>query len=232
MLAFTFIPSLPDPNPLQYTEFTMHLTEVCVLISLMGAGLALDRPLGLAPVVDHLADAGPCDAALHRRADPAGLGVLGLGLGRRAARGRAPSRPPTRCSPPKSRWASRPMKRTKRRAARTRSGSASPPRPASTMDSPFPLFTWPSPSASSERRRAEWFVHWFTVDLLWRIGAGVLLGWLAGKALAGSSSRPGMKRSGCPPTPKGSWRWRPPSWPTVRRKWSTAMASSPSSSAP
>ena len=47
MLAFTFIPSLPDPDPVQYGDFTTHLTEVCVLISLMGAGLALDRPIGL-----------------------------------------------------------------------------------------------------------------------------------------------------------------------------------------
>ena len=44
ILAFTLLPDLPDPDPVQYADFTTHLTEVCVIISLMGAGLALDRP--------------------------------------------------------------------------------------------------------------------------------------------------------------------------------------------
>ncbi len=45
ILAFTLLPDLPDPDPVQYGgDFTTHLTEVCVIISLMGAGLALDRP--------------------------------------------------------------------------------------------------------------------------------------------------------------------------------------------
>ena len=44
MLAFTLLPDLPSPDPVQYADFTTHLTEVCVIISLMGAGLALDRP--------------------------------------------------------------------------------------------------------------------------------------------------------------------------------------------
>ncbi|MDQ1623147.1 MAG: sodium/hydrogen antiporter, partial [Actinomycetota bacterium] len=47
MLAFALIPELPDPDPVQHGEVVTHLTEVCVIISLMGAGLALDRPLGL-----------------------------------------------------------------------------------------------------------------------------------------------------------------------------------------
>ena len=46
MLAFTVIKALPDPDLVKYGEFTTHLTEICVIISLMGAGLALDRPLG------------------------------------------------------------------------------------------------------------------------------------------------------------------------------------------
>ena len=44
ILAFTLLPDLPDPDPVHYGEFTTHLTEICVIISLMGAGLALDRP--------------------------------------------------------------------------------------------------------------------------------------------------------------------------------------------
>ena len=41
MAAFALIPSLPNPNPVEHSDFVMHLAEVCVIISLMGAGLAL-----------------------------------------------------------------------------------------------------------------------------------------------------------------------------------------------
>src|SRR5687768_18411509 len=44
--VFWLLGDLPDPDPVQHAGFTMHLTEVCVIISLMGAGLALDRPIG------------------------------------------------------------------------------------------------------------------------------------------------------------------------------------------
>ena len=46
VLAFALIDALPTANPLKYPAFTLHLTELCVLVSLMGAGLALDRRPG------------------------------------------------------------------------------------------------------------------------------------------------------------------------------------------
>nr|CAA9353237.1 MAG: Na+/H+ antiporter [uncultured Nocardioidaceae bacterium] len=46
VLGFTFVDALPYPDPLSYGPSTVHLTELCVIISLMGAGLALDRPVG------------------------------------------------------------------------------------------------------------------------------------------------------------------------------------------
>jgi NhaP-type Na+/H+ or K+/H+ antiporter len=46
VLVFTLVDDLPTPDPLAHPSITTHLAEVCVLISLMGAGLALDRPLG------------------------------------------------------------------------------------------------------------------------------------------------------------------------------------------
>jgi len=46
ILIFSFAKDLPDPDPLKYSEVTIHLSEVCVIISLMGAGLALDRRVG------------------------------------------------------------------------------------------------------------------------------------------------------------------------------------------
>ena len=46
ILAFTVLPDLPDPDPIEHNSIALHLTELCVVISLMGAGLALDRPAG------------------------------------------------------------------------------------------------------------------------------------------------------------------------------------------
>lgn len=46
ILAFALLPALPDPDPMAGGDLALHLTEVCVLVSLMGAGLALNRPVG------------------------------------------------------------------------------------------------------------------------------------------------------------------------------------------
>jgi NhaP-type Na+/H+ or K+/H+ antiporter len=40
------LPGLPAVDPLEHGAVTEHLTEVVVIISLMGAGLAIDRPFG------------------------------------------------------------------------------------------------------------------------------------------------------------------------------------------
>ncbi len=46
MLVFALPSELPVPDPLRYAGVTEHLTEVCVIVALMGAGLKLDRPIG------------------------------------------------------------------------------------------------------------------------------------------------------------------------------------------
>ncbi|MBT8796830.1 IS3 family transposase [Microbacterium flavum] len=45
IIVFALIPDLPDPHPSEHPDVTLHLTEICVLVSLMGAGLAINRPL-------------------------------------------------------------------------------------------------------------------------------------------------------------------------------------------
>jgi NhaP-type Na+/H+ or K+/H+ antiporter len=44
--AFALVDALPSPDPMAHETATVHLTELVVLVSLMGAGLALDRPVG------------------------------------------------------------------------------------------------------------------------------------------------------------------------------------------
>lgn len=45
-IGFAVLPGLPDPTPAQNPAFILHLSEICVIVSLMGAGLALNRPVG------------------------------------------------------------------------------------------------------------------------------------------------------------------------------------------
>ena len=46
MLVFALPLGLPRVDPLAHPELTQHLSEVCVIVALMGAGLKIDRPLG------------------------------------------------------------------------------------------------------------------------------------------------------------------------------------------
>jgi NhaP-type Na+/H+ or K+/H+ antiporter len=46
LLVFGLPLGLPEPDPLRHPALTEHLTEVGVIVALMGAGLKIDRPLG------------------------------------------------------------------------------------------------------------------------------------------------------------------------------------------
>jgi len=46
MLVFALPTGLPDADPLANVELTEHLTEIGVIVALMGAGLRIDRPVG------------------------------------------------------------------------------------------------------------------------------------------------------------------------------------------
>lgn len=45
-LVFAVVPALPDPDPLAHPDIAEHLTEIGVIVALMGAGLKLDRKIG------------------------------------------------------------------------------------------------------------------------------------------------------------------------------------------
>ena len=44
MLLYALIPALPTANPLEHEQFTLHLTEMVVIVSIMGTGLKIDEP--------------------------------------------------------------------------------------------------------------------------------------------------------------------------------------------
>src|ERR1041384_2814213 len=46
VLVFALPLGLPAAYPLAHPKLTEHLTEICVIVALMGAGLKIDRPFG------------------------------------------------------------------------------------------------------------------------------------------------------------------------------------------
>ncbi|HZH36226.1 MAG TPA: cation:proton antiporter, partial [Flavisolibacter sp.] len=47
MLIYGLVPALPDANPFYNPSVAVHLTELVVIISLMGTGLKIDQPFSL-----------------------------------------------------------------------------------------------------------------------------------------------------------------------------------------
>ncbi|SNR62337.1 MULTISPECIES: cation:proton antiporter [Hymenobacter] len=47
MLVFGLPLGLPNPNPVEHSTFTMHLTEICATVALTGTGLKIDRKFSL-----------------------------------------------------------------------------------------------------------------------------------------------------------------------------------------
>jgi NhaP-type Na+/H+ or K+/H+ antiporter len=182
MLAFTLIPSLPDPDPLQHGDFVAHLTEVCVIISLMGAGLALDRPVGRkawSTTWRMLGLAMPlCIVGLTLL----GMWLLGLGLG--AALLVAASLAPTDPVLASEVQVGEPADQDEHadKEDEVRFGLTSEAGLNDGLAFPFVYLAiaisvvGASPSA--------WFGEWFGLDVLWRLAVGLLVGFLTGKLLA------------------------------------------------
>lgn len=182
MAAFALIPTLPDPDPLVHGDFTTHLAEVCVIISLMGAGLALDRPLGRkswATTWRLLAIAMPlCIIALTLL----GLWFLGLGLG--AALLVASSLAPTDPVLASEVQVGEPADEADEaeREDEVRFGLTSE---AGLNDGlAFPFVYLAIAISMVGASPSEWFPAWFGIDVLWRLGVGLLLGFGTGKLLA------------------------------------------------
>ncbi len=181
-VAFWLLGDLPDPDPVLHADFTMHLTEVCVIISLMGAGLALDRPVGRrrwATTWRMLGIAMPlCMLGLTLL----GLWVLGLGLAAAllVAAVLAPTDPVLASEVQVGEPADEDEETDKEDEVRFGLTSE-----AGLNDGlAFPFVYLAIAMSVVGTSPSDWFPEWFAVDVLWRIGMGVLLGFGTGKILA------------------------------------------------
>jgi sodium/hydrogen antiporter len=179
VLGFALIDRLPTPDPLASGEATLRLTEACVIISLMGAGLALDRPVGW-----HRWRTTWRLLAITMPLTMVATGLLGwwlLGVGPAAAMLLAAVLAPTDPVLASEVQVGEPTddedSEDEARFALTSE--------AGLNDSLAFPFTYAAVAmATVAAAPAAWFGGWLAVDVLWRVAVGVLVGLLIGRALA------------------------------------------------
>ncbi|TIW75483.1 MAG: sodium:proton antiporter [Mesorhizobium sp.] len=182
-------------NPLENRILTERLTEFVVIVALMGAGLKLDRPVswrGWESSWRLLGIAMPLTIA--------GITILGwsiLGLGISAALLLGAALAPTD-----------PVLASDIQVGPPQSGKEDEVRFALTSEAglndgaAFPFVYLAIAIALSNASGEPFFRHWFIVDVVWKIAAGVGIGWLGGKAMGYLTFRL-PKRSGLSETRDG-----------------------------
>jgi sodium/hydrogen antiporter len=175
VFAFPDVPGAA-PHPREYLKITERLTEFVVIVALMGAGLKLDRPiawvsaaltwrlLGIAMPLTIVAIAVLANA------------LLGLGLA--AAVLLAACLAPTD-----------PVLASDIQVGPPRAGEEDEVRFALTSEAglndglAFPFVNLAIAVALASETGEPWFGEWLMVDVMWKLGAGCVIGWVTGRGL-------------------------------------------------
>lgn len=179
-IAFSLIDRLPDPDPLEHDLVAQHLAELCVIVSLMGAGLALNRPAGWRRWMSTwrlLAITMPLTIV--------GVGLLGgwlLGLGAAAAvllaAALAPTDPVLASEVQVGEPSDDPDEEDETRFALTSEAGLND-------GLAFPFVYAAIAIATAGLAPSGWLGRWLLLDVFWRISVGVVvgigLGWLLRK---------------------------------------------------
>ncbi|MCE6994237.1 cation:proton antiporter [Saccharothrix sp. S26] len=178
-VAFGLVGPLPDPDPTAHGTLTLHLTELCVIVSLMGAGLALNRPFGLRGWSTTWRLLGVTMPVTMLAVALLGWGALGLGVASSLllAAVLAPTDPVLAGEVQVAEPADDPDEREdEARFALTSEAGLND-------GLAFP-FTYAAVAISVVGAApAAWLPQWLLVDVLWRLACGVLVGLLTGWAL-------------------------------------------------
>ncbi|WP_455272899.1 cation:proton antiporter [Rhizobium herbae] len=174
LLAWSPFPLLPRFNPLENREFTERMTEIVVIVALMGAGLKLDRPMGWrrwGTTWRLLGIAMPLTIAALAFL---GSWILGLGVASALLLGA--------CLAPTD-----PVLASDVQVGPPRTGEEDEVRFALTSEAglndglSFPFVHLSVAMALAAKDGGDLFAHWALIDVVWRLGAGVVLGWALGK---------------------------------------------------
>ena len=179
-LAFVVIEPLPDPDPIRYAEVTLRLTELCVIISLMGAGIALDRPVGLRGWSTTWRLLGITMPLTMIAVGLLGWSLLGLSVAASVlvAGALAPTDPVLATEV----QVGEPAENLKENEDEPRFALTSE---AGLNDGLAFPFTYAAVTISLVGTHpGDWLPKWLAVDVLWRLTAGTLVGLLAGWVLA------------------------------------------------
>jgi NhaP-type Na+/H+ or K+/H+ antiporter len=176
---FAMFPAMPDPDPRVSSVLTVHVTELCVIVSLMGAGLALNRPPGWrrwATTWRLLAITMPLSMLA--------VGALGgglLGLGVAASLLLAATLAPTDPVLATEVQVAEPVENPEEADDEARFALTSE---AGLNDGlAFPFVYAAIAISLAGAAPGGWLGHWLAVDVAWRLGVAVLLGWATGRLL-------------------------------------------------
>jgi len=176
VVIWSAFPSLVGVNPLENRYVTERLTEFVVIVALMGAGLKLDRPIswrGWETSWRLVGIAMPLTIAAITL-----LGWTFLGLGVAAALLLGATLAPTD-----------PVLASDIQVGPPQSGEEDEVRFALTSEAglndgaAFPFVYLAIALALSEGSSEPFLAHWIFVDVIWKIAAGVGIGWLGGKIM-------------------------------------------------
>ena len=178
-LAFAVFPTLPDPDPVEYPTLTVHLTELCVIVSLMGAGLALNRPVGW-----HRWGTTWRLLSITMPLSMVAAGLLGwgvLGLGAAGALLLAAAVAPTDPVLATEVQVAEPVEEPDRVDDEARFALTSEAGLNDGLAFPF-VYAAVAVSVAGVSP-GGWLMHWVAVDVIWRLGIGVVMGLGTGWAL-------------------------------------------------
>ncbi|MDQ3578814.1 MAG: cation:proton antiporter, partial [Actinomycetota bacterium] len=160
----------------------LHLTELCVIISLMGAGLALNRPIGLRRWSSTWRLLGITMPLTMVAVVLLGWGVLGWGVAASVllAAVLAPTDPVLASEV----QVAEPVENADHREAVEDEARFALTSEAGLNDGLAFPFTYAAVAISIVGAApGDWLPHWFAVDVLWRLGCGLLVGLITGWGL-------------------------------------------------
>ena len=177
LLSISPISSTIDTNPLESRLLTERLTELVVIVSLMGAGLKLDRPVGWSRwnVTWRL-------LAISMPLTIFAIGIIGwmwLGLGLASALLLGAVLAPTD-----------PVLASDVQVGPPRTGDTDEVRFALTSEAglndglAFPFVYLAVAIASASTLNIAVIGDWLLLDVVWRISIGLLIGWAGGRSIA------------------------------------------------
>ncbi|MEY9784580.1 cation:proton antiporter [Sinorhizobium fredii] len=158
-----------------------HMTELTVIVSLMGAGLKIDRPIGLRRWA--------LTWRLLGIAMPLGIAMMAVGAAWILGLGAASAILLAACLAPTD-----PVLASDVQVGPPQTGAEDEVRFALTSEAglndglSFP-FVYLAIAIALASDRSDWFAHWLLVDVLWRLLAGVVMGWIIGKVLGFATFR-------------------------------------------